>query len=61
MKSYFFFSHVEPELAQFFFVDTTPFELGYWTNPGDHVYDWREVAPRREYISNLLKVTTTIV
>ncbi|GJN30826.1 hypothetical protein PR202_gb19164 [Eleusine coracana subsp. coracana] len=43
------------EIVDFFFVDTTPFQLKYWTHPkGDH-YDWREVAPRGKYISNLLK------
>ncbi|KAK2630782.1 hypothetical protein QOZ80_UnG0726080 [Eleusine coracana subsp. coracana] len=46
---------VDAEIVDFFFVDTTPFQLKYWTHPkGDH-YDWREVAPRGKYISNLLK------
>lgn len=39
---------------QIFFVDTTPFENKYWTET-DHHYDWRGVAPREQYISNLLK------
>ncbi|XP_042426372.1 purple acid phosphatase 17-like isoform X2 [Zingiber officinale] len=43
------------EIVDFFFVDTTPFQESYWTNPGKHHYDWREVAPRGTYISNLLK------
>lgn len=44
-------------MVQFFFVDTTPFVLEYWNDPeGHHKYDWREVAPREQYIANLLKV-----
>ncbi|PWZ17570.1 Purple acid phosphatase 3 [Zea mays] len=43
------------ELVDFFFVDTTPFQLEYWTHPGKHRYDWRGVAPRGKYIANLLK------
>uniref|UniRef100_A0A453B178 Purple acid phosphatase n=1 Tax=Aegilops tauschii subsp. strangulata TaxID=200361 RepID=A0A453B178_AEGTS len=43
------------EIADFFFVDTTPFVLKYWTNPGNSTYDWRGVAPRDTYITNLLK------
>ncbi|KAL6649565.1 hypothetical protein ACP70R_013789 [Stipagrostis hirtigluma subsp. patula] len=46
---------VNAELVDFFFVDTTPFQLKYWTHPKDDHYDWREVAPREKYISNLLK------
>jgi hypothetical protein len=37
-------------------VDTTPFQLKYWTHPKDDHYDWRGVAPREKYIKNLLKV-----
>ncbi|KAM3384151.1 hypothetical protein ACQJBY_008671 [Aegilops geniculata] len=43
------------EVADFFFVDTTPFVLKYWTNPKDSTYDWRGVVPRDTYIANLLK------
>ncbi|CAL9131461.1 unnamed protein product [Musa textilis] len=43
------------EIVDFFFVDTTPLVESYWTNPEDHHYDWREVAPRENYIPNLLK------
>ncbi|WVZ26614.1 hypothetical protein V8G54_005158 [Vigna mungo] len=43
------------EVAEFFFVDTTPFVDKYFTQPGDHVYDWRGIHPRKNYISNLLK------
>jgi len=46
---------VNTELADFFFVDTTPFQLEYWTHRGKHHYDWRGVAPRGKYIANLLK------
>jgi len=44
------------EIADFFFIDTTPFQLKYWTHPKDNHYDWRGVAPREKYIANLLKV-----
>jgi hypothetical protein len=44
--------------VDFFFVDTTPFQLEYWTHPGKHRYDWRGVAPRGNYLANLLKVRT---
>ncbi|OEL29799.1 Purple acid phosphatase 4 [Dichanthelium oligosanthes] len=46
---------VEAGIVDFFFVDTTPFQLKYWTDPGEDHYDWREVAPREAYIENLLK------
>ncbi|RDX60560.1 Purple acid phosphatase 8, partial [Mucuna pruriens] len=46
---------VNAEVVEFFFVDTTPFVEKYITDPGDHVYDWRGVWPRKQYISNLLK------
>lgn len=46
------------EFVHFFFVDTTPFVEKYWTHPKDHHYDWREVAPREEYIQGVLKVVT---
>uniref|UniRef100_A0A804Q385 Uncharacterized protein n=1 Tax=Zea mays TaxID=4577 RepID=A0A804Q385_MAIZE len=39
-------SITEKQLVDFFFVDTTPFQLEYWTHPGKHRYDWRGVAPR---------------
>ena len=44
------------EIADFFFIDTTPFQLKYWTHPKVNHYDWRVVAPRETYIANLLKV-----
>ncbi|KAK6931686.1 Calcineurin-like phosphoesterase domain, ApaH type [Dillenia turbinata] len=43
------------EIAEFFFVDTTPFVDKYFTHPGHSKYDWRGVLPRQEYLSNLLK------
>ncbi|XP_075483365.1 purple acid phosphatase 4-like [Primulina tabacum] len=43
------------EIAEFFFIDTTPFQDKYFTNPGDEVYDWRGVHPRNKYTSTLLK------
>ncbi|OAY80164.1 Purple acid phosphatase 3 [Ananas comosus] len=46
---------VNAEIADFFFVDTTPFVNKYWTDPEDHHYDWREVSPRETYIENLSK------
>ncbi|RLM59016.1 purple acid phosphatase 3-like [Panicum miliaceum] len=49
---------VNAEVADFFFVDTTPFVLKYWNEPKDSTYDWRGVAPRETYIANLLKDLT---
>ncbi|KAL6842901.1 hypothetical protein ACP4OV_027214 [Aristida adscensionis] len=46
---------VNADVADFFFVDTTPFVLQYWNNPKNRTYDWRGVAPRETYIANLLK------
>jgi len=46
---------LDAEIVQFFFVDTTPFVLKYWEEPEDHHYDWRDVAPRENYIKNVLK------
>lgn len=46
---------VDTEIAQFFFVDTTPFVDKYFLKPKDHKYDWRGVLPREKYLSNLLK------
>ncbi|XP_015868030.3 purple acid phosphatase 3-like [Ziziphus jujuba] len=46
---------VDTEIAEFFFVDTTPFANKYFTDPEDHVYDWKGISPRKKYLSNLLK------
>lgn len=51
LKSYI----LNTDVAEFFFIDTTPFQDKYFTDPGDHVYDWRGVLPRDNYLSNLLK------
>ncbi|CAL5339084.1 unnamed protein product [Camellia sinensis] len=42
------------DIVEFFFVDTTPFVDKYFTDPGDNVYDWKGVLPRKNYLSNLL-------
>ncbi|XP_062216264.1 purple acid phosphatase 3-like isoform X2 [Phragmites australis] len=41
---------VNAEIVDFFFIDTTPFQLKYWTHPKESHYDWRGVAPREKYI-----------
>lgn len=46
---------LDAEVVDFFFVDTNPFEIDYWIE-SEHHYDWRDVAPRKNYIFNLLKV-----
>ncbi|PON96793.1 Calcineurin-like phosphoesterase domain, apaH type [Trema orientale] len=46
---------VNSEIAEFFFVDTTPFVDKYFLRPKHHRYDWRGVLPRKGYLSNLLK------
>ncbi|CAJ1936558.1 unnamed protein product [Sphenostylis stenocarpa] len=43
------------ELAEIFFVDTTPFVQEYFTEPQQHKYDWRGIGPQEPYITNLLK------
>jgi len=45
---------LDAEVVDFFFVDTNPFEIDYWIE-SEHHYDWRDVAPRKNYIFNLLK------
>ncbi|KAL7099382.1 hypothetical protein ACP275_09G081300 [Erythranthe tilingii] len=46
---------VNAEIAELFFVDTTPFVEEYFTSPEDHTYDWRGVSPVKSYTANLLK------
>ncbi|KAK3224616.1 hypothetical protein Dsin_004478 [Dipteronia sinensis] len=46
---------VDTELAEIFFVDTTPFVKMYFTKEEGHKYDWRGINARKSYISNLLK------
>ncbi|KAG9130822.1 hypothetical protein Leryth_016963 [Lithospermum erythrorhizon] len=43
---------VSTEIGEFFFVDTTPFQDKYFTDPGEHTYDWRGVMPREHYLSS---------
>ncbi|KAJ0987564.1 hypothetical protein J5N97_005920 [Dioscorea zingiberensis] len=46
---------VDAQIVDFFFVDTTPFVFKYWDDPEDHHYDWRDVAPRHQYVADLVK------
>ncbi|KAI4352072.1 hypothetical protein L6164_006358 [Bauhinia variegata] len=46
---------VNTELAEIFFVDTTPFVREYFTETNGHKYDWRGILPQKSYITNLLK------
>ncbi|KAL5553331.1 hypothetical protein UlMin_040732 [Ulmus minor] len=50
---------LDTEIAEFFFVDTTPFVDKYFTHPEDHVYDWSGTSPRKAYLSNILKDVDT--
>ena len=43
------------EIAEFFFVDTTPLVDMYFTDTKDHTYDWRGLNSRNKYTSELLK------
>ncbi|KAH1097904.1 hypothetical protein J1N35_014825 [Gossypium stocksii] len=43
-----------PQMAEIFFVDTTPFVSNYFIDPKDHVYNWKGISPRLHYINNLL-------
>uniref|UniRef100_A0A2C9UFS0 Calcineurin-like phosphoesterase domain-containing protein n=1 Tax=Manihot esculenta TaxID=3983 RepID=A0A2C9UFS0_MANES len=45
---------VDTEIADFFFVDTTPFVDKYFKEK-DHKYDWSGIVPRKSYLLNLLK------
>ncbi|KAL0290370.1 UNVERIFIED_CONTAM: Purple acid phosphatase 3 [Sesamum calycinum] len=46
---------VNAEIAELFFVDTTPFVNYYYANPENHVYDWRGVNPSKIYTSIVLR------
>ncbi|KAH6776427.1 Calcineurin-like metallo-phosphoesterase superfamily protein [Perilla frutescens var. hirtella] len=46
---------LDTDIAELFFIDTTPFQDKYFTDPKDHVYDWRGVLPRDKYLSTLLQ------
>ncbi|XP_022776545.1 purple acid phosphatase 4-like isoform X2 [Durio zibethinus] len=49
-----FILNAGPDMAEFFFVDTTPMVDKYFIDPEDEVYDWKGVLPRENYIKNLL-------
>ncbi|KAL0386180.1 UNVERIFIED_CONTAM: Purple acid phosphatase 4 [Sesamum radiatum] len=51
MKSYI----LNTDIAEFFFIDTTPFQDKYFIDPEGEVYDWRGVLPRDKYLSTLLQ------
>ncbi|XP_042004864.1 purple acid phosphatase 4-like [Salvia splendens] len=43
------------DIVELFFIDTTPMQDKYFTDPEDQIYDWRGVLPRDKYLSNLLQ------
>ncbi|KAF8107974.1 hypothetical protein N665_0116s0170 [Sinapis alba] len=45
---------VDAEIAELFFVDTSPFVDDYFINSEGHNYDWRGVSPRESYLQTLL-------
>lgn len=49
-------SNIRAEIAELFFVDTTPFVDAYFLNPQGQSYDWRGVSPRESYLQTILKV-----
>ncbi|CAA2975988.1 Hypothetical predicted protein, partial [Olea europaea subsp. europaea] len=51
LKSY----NLSTDITEFFFIDTTPFQGKYFTDPKDEVYDWRGMLPRENYLTILLK------
>ncbi|CAA2979653.1 purple acid phosphatase 3-like [Olea europaea subsp. europaea] len=51
LKSYI----LSTDIAKFFFINTTPFQGKYFTDPKDEVYDWRGMLPRENYLTILLK------
>ncbi|XWS37539.1 hypothetical protein CRYUN_Cryun19dG0052000 [Craigia yunnanensis] len=46
---------VNTEIAEFFFIDTTPFVDQYFQNPKHQKFDWRGVIPRKKYLRRILK------
>ncbi|XVF50399.1 hypothetical protein PTKIN_Ptkin04bG0096900 [Pterospermum kingtungense] len=46
---------VKTEIAEFFFIDTTPFVDDYFENPKLQKFDWRGVISRNKYLRRLLK------
>ncbi|KAL2518678.1 Purple acid phosphatase 17 [Abeliophyllum distichum] len=51
LKSYI----LNTDIAEFYFIDTTPFRDKYFIDPEDEVYDWRGILPRENYLATLLK------
>lgn len=47
---------IRAEIAELFFVDTTPFVDAYFLNPQDQTYDWSGVSPRESYLQTILTV-----
>ncbi|AAG28815.1 hypothetical protein [Arabidopsis thaliana] len=45
---------VDAEIAELFFVDTTPFVDAYFLSPQDQTYDWSGVSPRKSYLQTIL-------
>uniref|UniRef100_A0A2P2JLX6 Purple acid phosphatase n=2 Tax=Rhizophora mucronata TaxID=61149 RepID=A0A2P2JLX6_RHIMU len=46
---------VNAELAEIFFVDTTPFVKSYFSDAEGHTYDWHGIGSPKAYITGLLK------
>ncbi|XP_059644119.1 purple acid phosphatase 17-like [Cornus florida] len=46
---------VNEEIAELFFLDTTPFVEMYFSDAENHTYDWRGITSRRTYTAHLLK------
>ncbi|MFQ6629158.1 hypothetical protein Gotur_008267 [Gossypium turneri] len=46
---------VNTEIAELFFIDTTPFVDEYFRNPKHQKFDWRGVIPRNKYLTRVLK------
>ncbi|KAK8686743.1 hypothetical protein V6N13_125763 [Hibiscus sabdariffa] len=46
---------VDTDIAEFFFIDTTPFVDQYFRDPKHQKFDWRGVIPRKKYLSRILK------
>ncbi|XP_021909905.1 purple acid phosphatase 3-like [Carica papaya] len=45
---------LKSDIAEFFFVDTTPFVDDYFYDP-EHIYHWKGVMPRTSYLTSLLR------
>lgn len=60
LTRYFHLLSISIEIAEIFFVDTTPFVKTYFTDAKGHTYDWRGIISRKAYIANLLEVISYI-